>query len=239
MAVNIGQPSLCSFLAYMYRAGIEFDGKKILECGAGGSIPPLSLFYERGFETYGIDIDDKQIERAATFERENGMSLNIIKADMQEIPFDDGFFDVVYECQAMCHLTKKDIRQTIAEMHRVLKVDGLCYMTFMSRDHWPLGGKEIADGEFQSHYEGVDYVHSFFFDDEPEGLLTDFEILRKAKQSILYAREWAEMSEDDWMDWYSDDWTGFTRDRWRALYPERTKNRRMEFLEYIVKKGGR
>ncbi len=238
MSVRIAQPTLCKFLAYIQRTRKDYAGCRILDCGAGGEAPPLALFHEQGLETHGIDIDDEQIESAVKYGREHGMFLNIIKADMRRIPFGDGFFDFVYECQAMCHLTKAGIRQTLAEMRRVLKDDGLCFVTFLTKDNWPLGGKEIAEGEFQTHHEGEDYVHSYYEDNEPEGSLTGFEILRKERRSILFANEWAEISESDWMEWYHDDWTGFTRDSWRALYPDRLKNRRLEFLEYIVKKQG-
>ncbi|MBN2226535.1 MAG: class I SAM-dependent methyltransferase [candidate division Zixibacteria bacterium] len=237
MAIQITQPSLCKFLAYIQRTRPDYAGCRILECGAGGEVPPLAMFHEQGFEIYGIDIDDDQIERAQKYAREHGLDLHMIKADMRETPFEDDFFDFVYEFQAMCHLTKPGIRQTIAEMHRIMKTAGLCFLTVMTRNNWPLDGKEIARGEFQSHYEGKDHIHSYFDDDETDGLFDRFTILRKERRSILYANEWAEMSEPEWMAWYCDDWTGFTREEWLGWYPHRKEKRRLEFIEYIVKKG--
>lgn len=38
--------------------------KKVLDCGAGGDCPPLSLFSEYGYETHGIEFNSKQLEKA-------------------------------------------------------------------------------------------------------------------------------------------------------------------------------
>ena len=53
--------------------------KKILDCGAGGNMPPLGLFYSEGYETYGIELSEKQIELSKAFEKEHNMNLNIDK----------------------------------------------------------------------------------------------------------------------------------------------------------------
>ncbi len=52
---------LYNFLKYCNNNSSE---KIILDCGAGGSNPPLSLFYEFGYETYGIEIYEDQLEKA-------------------------------------------------------------------------------------------------------------------------------------------------------------------------------
>ena len=45
--------------------------KNILDCGAGGSQPPLSLFYQYGYQTFGIEIAEKPLEEAQRFCTEN------------------------------------------------------------------------------------------------------------------------------------------------------------------------
>ncbi|MBZ9634051.1 hypothetical protein [Clostridium sp. FP1] len=52
---------LYNFLKYCNTNSLE---KNILDCGAGGSNPPLSLFYEFGYKTYGNEIYKEQLEKA-------------------------------------------------------------------------------------------------------------------------------------------------------------------------------
>jgi 23S rRNA A1618 N6-methylase RlmF len=61
--------------------------KTILDCGAGGSQPPLSLFYQYGYQTFGIEIAAQPLEEAQRFCADNNMPLGIIRGDMRCIPF--------------------------------------------------------------------------------------------------------------------------------------------------------
>ena len=98
------------FLQYLDRNEEIHSGEnRILDCGAGGKVPALGLFYEHGFTTAGIDISAEQIALAETFEREHAMHLHIQKGDMRTIPFPEASFDFVFEIYSMVHLPKADI----------------------------------------------------------------------------------------------------------------------------------
>ena len=56
--------SLYTFLRFTQSYPVK---KRILDCGAGGPDPKLALFYENGFESYGIDISADQIKEAEDF----------------------------------------------------------------------------------------------------------------------------------------------------------------------------
>src|SRR5512142_1158120 len=79
---------------------------KILDCGAGGAFPPLAVFRQRGFETWGIDISETELEKARAFCRQTGIDLNLKQGDMRCIPFEGHSFDYVFEHFSMCHLNK-------------------------------------------------------------------------------------------------------------------------------------
>ena len=49
--------------------------KTILDCGAGGSTPPLSLFYRYSYRTYGVEIAEEALAKAQQFCREQAMSF--------------------------------------------------------------------------------------------------------------------------------------------------------------------
>jgi ubiquinone/menaquinone biosynthesis C-methylase UbiE len=108
--------------------------KSVLDCGAGGSNPPLSLFYQYGYRTCGIEIAEGPLEKAQKFCQENGMELNIFRGDMRSIPFGSETFGNVYSFNAIFFMTKPDIQVSMREIERVLKDGGLCYVNFVSVD---------------------------------------------------------------------------------------------------------
>lgn len=176
-------PSLYNFLRYAVSNPLE---KKILDCGAGGPDPKLSLFFENGFETYGIDISDDQIYESKKFCEEQGIDLNIIKGDMRKIPFDSEFFNFVFSYNSIFHLNKKDTGIAIDEIYRVLNKGGLCYLNFLSiEDKWYGKGEELNPGEIITEEGEEVYLHSYYEDDEPDKYFNNFEIIYKEKKHIL------------------------------------------------------
>ncbi|MFW9867046.1 MAG: class I SAM-dependent methyltransferase [Candidatus Thorarchaeota archaeon] len=160
--------------------------KRILDCGAGGSDPKLALFYENGFESYGIDISDDQIKEAEDFCKKNKINLNIIKGDMRDIPYESEFFGYVISYLSMVHLSKKDTGIAIKEMYRVLMKGGLCYLNFLSKDDIHFDErKETNPGEIVDKHGDEEFLHSYFEDTEPDEYFKKFEILYNEKRVIL------------------------------------------------------
>lgn len=57
----IRQIPLYRFLKYCNDTNME---KSVLDCGAGGNCPPLSLFADYGYKTTGIEFDEEQLRKA-------------------------------------------------------------------------------------------------------------------------------------------------------------------------------
>jgi ubiquinone/menaquinone biosynthesis C-methylase UbiE len=156
--------------------------KKILDCGAGGAHPPLSLFYHYGYETYGIEIAEEPLAEAQEFCEEKKMPLNIIRSDMRRIPFRSEEFSFAYSYNAIDFMTKPDIVVSMGEIERVLRPDGLCYVNFLSvddRETWHPFCKtspalDLLKSERFAHYE----------DDEADPYFNAFDILRKIKRLV-------------------------------------------------------
>jgi len=153
--------------------------RRVLDCGAGGKYPPLTLFHDRGYETYGIEIRKTQLERAQIFCESNNIDLNIFRADMRKIPFGDESFSFVFAYESIFFLTERNIAIAISEIKRVLKPKGLCFITFRSVDDTErrtfsethpvrimLGSKRVTYHE----------------DNELEMYFSRFKILRKKKR---------------------------------------------------------
>jgi len=156
--------------------------EEVLDCGAGGSNPPLSLFYQHGYKTYGIEIAEGALKEAQLFCAENDMVLNIIGGDTRSIPFPNERFSFVYTYNATDFMTKPDIAISMREITRVLKLDGLCYVNFLSVDDvesWePFcetpPAKDLLKSEGFAHFE----------DHEADAYFEAFEIVRKEKRLV-------------------------------------------------------
>ncbi|WBW96972.1 class I SAM-dependent methyltransferase [Oceanirhabdus sp. W0125-5] len=173
---------LYNFLKYCNSNSSE---KTILDCGAGGSNPPLSLFHEFGYKTYGIEISEEQLKKAKIFSTEHNVDLNIIHGDMKDIPFSNEFFSFLFSYNTSVHMRKKDFSIALLEFHRVLKHGGLCYVNFLSEECDSYGqGVQVGDGEFKQieNNEEVFYIH--YNENEIEQLLYRFELLYKEKRII-------------------------------------------------------
>lgn len=155
--------------------------KKILDCGAGGEQPPLSLFYQYGYRTCGVEIAEEALAKAQQFCMDKGMLLNIFRGDMRDIPFASEEFSFVYSFNAIFFMTKPDIAKAMGEIERVLKPEGLCYVNF----------KSIDDPDHRPFCETAPLIRllrserfAMHEDDEADAYFGNFDILRKEKRSI-------------------------------------------------------
>jgi len=208
----------------------------ILDCGAGGSVPPLAAFSQLGYGSYGIDISRERLDLARKYCAEKGIEVDLRQADMRQIPFEDGFFDCVYEFYSICHLSHQDTAKAISEMHRVTKEGGYCFLGLISRDTWPASifGEEREPGEFWGQEAGKEQLHSMFSDREGDLLMADWEILSKVKR-VMYLRKTArEMSEDEWMELIPAG--EYSREDWRKEYPQRENWRTYAHTFYTLRK---
>jgi SAM-dependent methyltransferase len=169
---------LYEFLRHCNASPLE---KRVLDCGAGGSDPPLALFYRYGYQTFGIEIWGEAVAKAQRFCRERGMALNIFGGDMRRIPFASEAFSFVYAFNAIFFMTKPDIGTAMCEIERVLKPGGLCYVNFVSVD-------DPDDRPFCETAPARHLLKSERFakheDDEADAYFQGFEVIRKEKRLI-------------------------------------------------------
>lgn len=171
-----------NFLGYCNESPLE---KKVLDCGAGGSNPPLWLFHEYGYQTHGVEISTAQIDQSMKFCQDSGINLGIVQGDMKNIPFGESSFSFLFSYNTSVHMSKQDFLKALSEFARVTQSGGLCYVNFLSTDCDTYGdGVEVADGEFLQEDEEGDVLFCHYKIGEPEQLMTGFEIIYKEIRTI-------------------------------------------------------
>jgi SAM-dependent methyltransferase len=155
--------------------------KTVLDCGAGGDVPPLSLFYRHGYRTCGIDIQEEAVAKAERFCRENRMPLNIFLGDMRNIPFASESFSFVFSFNAIFFMTKADIAIAMREIERVLTPNGLCYVNFTSVDD--PDRRPFGDNAYARRLLGSERF-AYYEDNEADAYFKNFTVLRKEKRLL-------------------------------------------------------
>ena len=104
------------------------EGSMILDfgCGDGSGVAGLR---ERGYEAYGCDLKFREEDDISSLAGSGHVRL--IETAPYRLPFDDGLFDIVYSCQVFEHV--QNYRETLREIHRVMKPGGVSLHIFPSR----------------------------------------------------------------------------------------------------------
>lgn len=102
-----------------------------LGCGTGRHLVYLA---KKGFDVYGIDIADEGIKLSKEWLKEEGLKADIKIGSIHErLPYKDNFFDAVISTQALHHERIKKVRKGIKEVERILRPEGIVFMTFFRR----------------------------------------------------------------------------------------------------------
>ncbi len=98
---------------------------KVLEVGCNMCIQ-LNLLEKISFKNlWGIEINKKALSIA----KEN-KSLNLIEGSAFDIPFKDGFFDLVFTSGVLIHIFPEDLPKAIDEIYRTTKKYIWCFEYF-------------------------------------------------------------------------------------------------------------
>jgi pseudaminic acid biosynthesis-associated methylase len=88
---------------------------RILEVGSNVA-NQLACLQRMGFkDLYGIEPQGYAVERSKQLTR----GINLIKADGFDVPFKDGYFDLVFTSGVLIHINPKDIKKALKEIYRV------------------------------------------------------------------------------------------------------------------------
>ncbi|PKN80998.1 MAG: class I SAM-dependent methyltransferase [Candidatus Cloacimonetes bacterium HGW-Cloacimonetes-1] len=110
----------------------ELNGGKVLDAatGRGEFIQIIKQSFRSYTQIIGIDVSEKAVAHAEKLFPEN--NIEIFKMDLEDIQYEDGYFDTVTISNSLHHLG--DVNKVLGELLRVLKPGGLLLVTEMYRD---------------------------------------------------------------------------------------------------------
>jgi 2-polyprenyl-3-methyl-5-hydroxy-6-metoxy-1,4-benzoquinol methylase len=173
----------------------------VLDLGCGVGRHALYLA-QQGFKVSACDASPQGIEITAQQAQQRNLSLGLSEARMTDLPYRDGQFAYVLAWNVIYHGDPTVVRQTIAEIQRVLRPGGLYQGTMLSkRNEGYNKGRQVAPNTFVRQDGGADgdKTHPHFYADAAEitSLFSQFDIisLTDREQRFPGSQHWSLVAE--------------------------------------------
>lgn len=105
--------------------------EKILDLGCGPCEGGAFLLKEKKYDVYAFDASKTAIKKCSKKIEKKKLTIGNM---YEKLPYENNFFDCVICFQAINHGTLKEIRNCFSEISRILKKNGLFFLTTSSRD---------------------------------------------------------------------------------------------------------
>ncbi len=147
-----------------------------LGCGAGRH---QVFVAKQGFEAHGTDISETGLKLTKQRLEKQNLEVYLVKCDMKALAYVDSCFDAVINLHAIYHQKLKGIQETISEIYRILRKEGLLLINFLSKRTYSYQkGAEVEEDTFIEQ-EGIEkgVLHHFTDKEEIEHLFKDFKVV--------------------------------------------------------------
>lgn len=144
-------------------------GKKVLEIGVGTGKTLRALIKKSPAKIVAIDTSVRAVNESKILK---SLNVGILRADVLDMPFKDGEFDVVVCNYILNNLLEKDRKKAVKEIKRVLAKKGMVYFEdFGEGDLRSEKGRKLERNTFEKS-NGL--ICHFFKPDEVKGLFKGF-----------------------------------------------------------------
>lgn len=153
--------------------------QRVLDLGCGAGRHAIYLA-KCSFEVVGVDVSQSALKIAKKWARlEKLHNVRFLQATMTDTPFGNSQFDAVVSVSVIHHALKKDIDETINEIHRILRKNGLFLANLASVSDPRYGvGVMVEPRTFKTpeayEQKRFEELHHYFTEDEVAELLACF-----------------------------------------------------------------
>lgn len=117
------------FKSALLRQIVLQPGRRILDLGCGTATLTIALKKScPRAEIYGLDGDARILEIARRKAEKANVEIALDRGLSFELPYENGFFDAAVSSLFFHHLTPENKRQTLREIFRVLKPNGILHV---------------------------------------------------------------------------------------------------------------
>ena len=107
----------------------SMNARTVLDFGSGSGRHIIYLA-KAGFSVFGLDNSPKGLQFTKEWLNREGLCANLLLGDMaKKLPYSDDCFDAIIAVQVIHHARIAVIRLLIREMWRILKRDGVLFVT--------------------------------------------------------------------------------------------------------------
>jgi ubiquinone/menaquinone biosynthesis C-methylase UbiE len=176
-------------------------GRHVLDFGCGHGMAAV-LLARRGAWVTAFDLSPGYLAEAGARARANGVSINLVQADGERLPFADRSFDRIWGNAILHHL---DLRKTARELLRVLRPGGVAVfcepwgenpLLSCVRQRLPYPGKQRTPDERPLRQRDIRLLRQVF----PIVELRGFQLLSMVRRICLYGELVAALDRlDAWL----------------------------------------
>lgn len=159
-----------------------------LGCGLGRH---SILFGKNAFNVSCFDLSDEALRSTREWAEEEGLQFHYAQGDMLHLPFNADSLDCIMCRNVISHSDTKGVKQAIAEIKRVLRNNGECFLTLASKETWGFKQEEwpLLDSNTRVRMDGGPEhgIPHFYVDyDEALTLFDGFEIINISHVETYY-----------------------------------------------------
>lgn len=158
----------------IYNLFKKYNVRKILDLGCGTGRHTIYLA-KKGFSVYGIDIAKEGIKITKSWLSKENLQANLkIGSIYGKLPFPSNSFDAIISTKVVHHEKIQNIRKAIKEIERVLKPNGLIFVTVRKRKfkkRWPKNTIIEKFGKQKTRYKVIGHRTYVPIDGGEKGLV--------------------------------------------------------------------
>lgn len=107
--------------------------RDVLDNGCGPGRHGI-YFASRGFAVTGLDQSEEALSYFTRWAQDESLSVTAVLGDIFSLPFPDESFDGIIDYNVSYHTDTAGFFRAVAELHRVLRPGGECYLTLLSQN---------------------------------------------------------------------------------------------------------